>query len=81
MNNIDVLRIAGCRCEVPLVGWRPNVGPRCRLCNVVAEVIISSNDWKCQFEGPEDYDRSWCDTFPACQEYGATCECTEGVNE
>lgn len=32
-----ILKKNGCRCERPLVGYRPNVGPRCRLCNVVAE--------------------------------------------
>lgn len=30
------LREAGCKCERPLLGYRPNVGPRCRLCNVIA---------------------------------------------
>lgn len=27
---------AGCRCTTPLLGWRPFVGPRCRLCNITA---------------------------------------------
>ena len=30
------LRKAGCRCNQPLLGYRPEVGPRCRLCNTVA---------------------------------------------
>ena len=30
------LRDAGCSCRRPLLGFRPNVGPRCRLCNTVA---------------------------------------------
>jgi len=28
------LRSLGCVCSKPLVGYRPNAGPRCRLCNV-----------------------------------------------
>ena len=37
--RVAALREAGCECEKPLLGWRPNVGPRCRLCNTVAEVL------------------------------------------
>lgn len=33
---IAELRAAGCKCGRPLIGYRPGVGPRCRLCNVVA---------------------------------------------
>lgn len=33
----QLLRDAGCKCEQPLLGYRPGVGPRCRLCNTVAE--------------------------------------------
>lgn len=33
----SLLRSAGCKCKQPLLGYRPNVGPRCRLCNVVAK--------------------------------------------
>lgn len=39
MNEKDQLarlRVYGCRCETPLLGWRPGIGPRCRLCNTVA---------------------------------------------
>jgi hypothetical protein len=31
---VDHLRFLGCVCPKPLVGYRPNAGPRCRLCNV-----------------------------------------------
>lgn len=31
------LRRAGCKCESPLLGYRPDVGYRCRLCNVVSD--------------------------------------------
>jgi len=31
---VDHLRSLGCVCPKPLVGYRPNAGPRCRLCNV-----------------------------------------------
>ncbi len=33
---LAVLRLAGCTCDEPLIGYRPGVGPRCRLCNVHA---------------------------------------------
>lgn len=32
------LRRAGCRCQNPLNGFRPGVGPRCRLCNTQASL-------------------------------------------
>lgn len=34
--HTDLLRQAGCICPRPLLGYRPGVGPRCRLCNLVA---------------------------------------------
>lgn len=34
--DMVLLRIAGCVCRVSLLGYRPGVGPRCRLCNTVA---------------------------------------------
>ena len=36
--RVALLREAGCDCENPLLGWRPDVGPRCRMCNTVAEI-------------------------------------------
>lgn len=30
---IQDLRSWGCKCKEPLLGWRPEWGPRCRLCN------------------------------------------------
>ena len=33
---VPLLRAAGCQCQRPLLGWRPNKGPRCRLCNTEA---------------------------------------------
>jgi len=38
LERRKILRSAGCTCPVPLLGYRPNVGPRCRLCNTVAEI-------------------------------------------
>ena len=38
IEDIAHLRDAGCECESPLLGYRPKVGPRCRLCNTVAKV-------------------------------------------
>ena len=37
MKRISLLRKAGCTCPTPLLGERPNVGPRCRLCNTVGK--------------------------------------------
>lgn len=34
---IDAVRHAGCCCVAPLLGHRPGVGPRCRLCNSEAK--------------------------------------------
>ena len=31
-----LLRAAGCRCDIPLLGERPGKGPRCRTCNTEA---------------------------------------------
>lgn len=31
-----LLKEAGCKCNLPLLGYRPNKGPRCRLCNTEA---------------------------------------------
>ena len=38
------LRLAGCRCDPPLLGYRPKVGPRCRLCNTIAYTEIPPPD-------------------------------------
>lgn len=38
VNREQLLRTWGCTCSSPLHGWRPNVGPRCRLCGVVAKI-------------------------------------------
>jgi hypothetical protein len=35
-DSIVSLRLAGCRCALPLLGERPGVGPRCRTCNTQA---------------------------------------------
>ena len=42
LNDIYVkaLRSAGCKCTKPLLGYRPGVGPRCRLCNTIAELTV-----------------------------------------
>lgn len=42
MTPEDKLRSAGCTCKKPLVGYRPEVGPRCRLCGVT--VNMNSED-------------------------------------
>lgn len=39
MSEAERLRLlveAGCTCPVILLGWRPGVGPRCRMCGTVA---------------------------------------------
>jgi hypothetical protein len=32
--QVKAVRAAGCRCELPLLGYIPNQGPRCRMCGV-----------------------------------------------
>jgi len=34
----ELLHKFGCTCPDPLLGYRPGVGPRCRLCNTVAKI-------------------------------------------
>ena len=29
---IEILRLAGCTCDLPLLGYIPQQGPRCRMC-------------------------------------------------
>ena len=36
-NTVMALWAAGCEDYHPLLGYRAGVGPRCRLCNTVAE--------------------------------------------
>lgn len=38
VEKVRLLHEAGCKYTKPLLGWRPGVGPRCRLCNTVAKV-------------------------------------------
>ena len=33
IKHIKMVRDAGCTCELPLLGYIPNQGPRCRFCN------------------------------------------------
>ena len=33
------LKEAGCKCRKPLLGYKPEVGPRCRLCNVQVVMV------------------------------------------
>ncbi len=34
IEHVQMVRDAGCKCELPLLGYIPNVGPRCRMCGV-----------------------------------------------
>jgi len=43
-NGFPWMRRAGCRCEKPLLGWRPAIGARCRTCNVVARMFARRED-------------------------------------
>jgi hypothetical protein len=33
---VKMVRAVGCTCELPLLGYIPNQGPRCRICCVEA---------------------------------------------
>lgn len=37
IRHIRLLRVYGCNCELPLLGYNVDVGPRCRLCNTQAK--------------------------------------------
>jgi hypothetical protein len=37
-KQLELIVKAGCACLNPLLGYRPNVGPRCRLCGTVADI-------------------------------------------
>lgn len=47
----EMLWLAGCTCDQPLLGWRPNKGPRCRMCNVVAVGTVE------EVWGPEEVEQ------------------------
>ena len=32
--HVILLREAGCKCKIPLLGFIPGAGPRCRMCGV-----------------------------------------------
>ena len=34
--HINLLRVAGCKCDLPLLGYIPGKGPRCRVCGIEA---------------------------------------------
>ena len=34
--HITLLRKYGCKCELPLLEYIPNQGPRCRMCGIEA---------------------------------------------
>ena len=36
--HIWLLRRAGCTCKLPLLGFIPDQGPRCRMCGVEAKL-------------------------------------------
>ena len=36
IDHITLLRKYGCKCELPLLGYIPNQGPRCRMCGIEA---------------------------------------------
>ena len=47
----DALHAAGCKDEIPLLGYRPGVGPRCRLCNTTIRI---ENQWQPIESAPKD---------------------------
>ena len=47
----DALHAAGCKDEIPLLGYRPRVGPRCRLCNTTIRI---ENQWQPIEIAPKD---------------------------
>ena len=33
-QQVKLLREAGCKCDLPLLGYIPDQGPRCRMCGI-----------------------------------------------
>jgi len=33
-RQVKLVKEAGCKCDLPLLGYVPNQGPRCRICGV-----------------------------------------------
>ena len=44
-EHVILVRTAGCKCELPLLGYVPNQGPRCRFCNVESFVDGKKGDY------------------------------------
>ena len=38
------LNASGCTHKQPLLGWRPDAGPRCRLCDAVARYVVEETE-------------------------------------
>lgn len=49
-NIIEELRDAGCKCPKPLLGYRPNIGPRCRLCGTIVKDASIKTDIKARLK-------------------------------
>ena len=76
-QSTAILRQAGCQCSKPLLGWRPKVGPRCRLCNTEGKLLphtvptwtVLRSYWICFENDPFDrnYDKhpGWYFSFGA----------------
>lgn len=62
---IALLRRAGCKCNLPLLGYRPKVGPRCRLCNTVAlathKAMCECGEYQYGLFEDGHLDAGWCD--------------------
>ncbi len=44
-QKVEYLREAGCTCGKPLLGYIPDVGPRCRLCNTQVVMVKRGGAW------------------------------------
>jgi hypothetical protein len=54
-ETIRLLRKAGCRCELPLLGYIPDQGPRCRLCGT--EIIPVCGSQIAEYESQQTLKR------------------------
>lgn len=46
-RHVALVRAAGCKCDLPLLGYLPNQGPRCRMCGAEAfEEHLRKEKWK-----------------------------------
>jgi hypothetical protein len=47
-EHVRLVREAGCKCDLPLLGYIPGQGPRCRMCGAEAKGENEDMNWQGQ---------------------------------